>query len=397
MLALADFERAARRRLPRCIFGFAAHGSEDERSLRANDEALAEMGLVPRVLVDVASRSTSCDLWGRRYSAPFGIAPMGGAALFAYRADQALAQAAAAENVPFVLSAASSVPLEEIARRAPHAWYQAYLAGDRGRIEALLHRLERAGIGTLVVTGDVPVAANRENDLRLGFGIPVSVRPRLLADVLAHPRWLASVALRTVLRDGVPHFENFGAQRGGPIIDAPGPQLRAGRDRFTWEHFRFIRDRWRGRLVLKGVLHEADARMALDAGADGLILSNHGGRQLDGAVSPLRVLPRLAALRGQARLIVDGGFRRGTDVIKALALGADFVLVGRPFLYAAAVGAQAGVQAAIGLLRQEIDRDMALLGVTAVSGIDASLLSPAEKPAPLRGLAPLMGHGGSGR
>ncbi|MDX3906926.1 MAG: alpha-hydroxy acid oxidase [Pigmentiphaga sp.] len=375
MLALADFERAARRRLPRCIFGFAAHGAEDERSVRANEEALARLALVPRVLVDVGARSTRCELWGRTYSAPFGIAPMGGAALFAYRADQALAQAAADENVPFVLSAASSVPLEDIARLAPGSWYQAYLAGDHERIEALLHRLERAGIGVLVVTADVPVAANRENDLRLGFGIPVTPGPRLIADALSHPRWLAGVVLRTLLREGMPHFENFGARRGGPIVAPPSPEFRAGRDRFTWEHFRFIRDRWKGRLVLKGVLHEEDARRALDMGVDGLMLSNHGGRQLDGAVSPLRILPRMASLRGHAKLFVDGGFRRGTDVIKALAMGADFVMIGRPFLYAAAVASRAGVRQAISLLRQETDRDLALLGLTAPDQIEPSCVA----------------------
>ncbi|AZG06971.1 alpha-hydroxy-acid oxidizing protein [Pigmentiphaga sp. H8] len=382
MLALADFEREARRRLPRSIYGFAAHGAEDERSVRANAEALSRLELVPRVLVDVGARSTRCELWGREYRAPFGIAPMGGAALFAYRADLALAEAAAAEQVPFVLSAASSVPLETIAARSPGAWYQAYLPGDSGRIDGLLQRLERAGIEVLVVTADVPVAANRENDLRQGFGIPVTPGPRLLGDVLAHPRWMASVVLRTLLRDGIPRFENFGADRGGPIVAPPSPGFRVGRDRLTWDNLRHIRRRWRGRLLVKGILHEDDARAALDAGVDGMILSNHGGRQLDSAVSPLRMLPRIAALRGGAKLIVDGGFRRGTDVIKALALGADFVLIGRPFLYAASVGATAGVRRAIGLLHAELDRDLALIGRADIRDIDASCLAPGSRPNP---------------
>lgn len=377
MLALADFEREARKRLPRCIYGFAAHGAEDERSLRANAETLSRLALLPRVLVDVGDRSTRCELWGREYRAPFGIAPMGGAALFAHRADLVLAEAATAEGVPFVLSAASSVPLETIAQCAPGSWYQAYLPADTARIDGLLQRLERAGIDVLVVTADVPVAANRENDLRRGFGIPVTPSPRLLGDVLAHPRWMAGVMLRTLLRDGVPHFENFGAERGGPIVAPPSPQFRLGRDRLSWANLRHIRRRWQGRLVVKGVLREDDARTALEIGVDGLILSNHGGRQLDGAASPLLMLPRIAAWAGNAKLIVDGGFRRGTDIAKALALGADFVLIGRPFLYAAAVGATPAVRQAIGLLHAELHRNLALLGCPGVDDIDASCLAPA--------------------
>ncbi len=377
-LSLKDYEHLAKRILPRCIFGFAAHGAEDEQSLRANTRALADLALRPKVLVDISTRSQTCELWGRRYTSPFGIAPMGGAALFGFRADLALAEAAATEGLPFILSAASSVSMEQLAQQAPGSWYQAYLQSDRQRIELLLERLQKARYEVLVVTADVPVAANRENDLRLGFGIPIVPSARLAWDGLTHPRWLAGNVLRTLLCDGMPHFENFGPSRAGPIVATPGAQFRAGRDRLSWSDFDFIRRLWKGRLLLKGVLHPDDAARAVAAGADGIVVSNHGGRQLDTAMAPMRALPKILAVAGDAKVIVDGGFRRGSDVLKALALGADFVLLGRPMLYAAAVGGGAAVRHAIGLLRTEIDRDLALLGLANIADINRSFLGDGD-------------------
>ena len=374
MLSLDDFERAARRRLPRPVFGYVAGATERNASHYDNHDAFRELGFVPRVLVDVSRRQQSASLFGQTYAAPFGIAPMGISALSAYRGDLVLAHAAAAANVPMVMSGSSLIRLEEVVAAAPGSWFQAYLPGEPSRILALLDRVERAGFATLVLTVDVAVLPNRENNVRNGFSTPLRPSLQLALDGIGHPRWLLGTALRTLLRHGMPHFENSYAERGAPILSRSVARDFAARDHLSWEHLDLIRKRWRGRLVVKGVMHREDARRAWDGGADGLIVSNHGGRQLDGTVSPLRVLPEIRAAAGDRVVMMDGGVRRGTDVLKALALGADFVFVGRPFQYAAAIGGEAGVRHAVHLLFEEIGRDMALLGIDALSELGPELL-----------------------
>jgi len=374
ILSLQDFEYAARRRLPKSVFGFVAGGAEDARSLRANREAFDDYALRPRVLVDVSRRSQAITLFGARYASPFGIPPMGASALCRFEADLALARAATVEGVPFILSGPSTVPLERIIRDAPGAWYQGYLPAGRERIGRLLDRVRAAGYEVLVVTLDVPVGANRENNLRNGFSMPVRPNLRLALDGLLHPRWLAGTLVRTLLRSGIPRFENFAAERGGWIISTPPGGQHAGRDALTWSDLAWIRSEWKGRMVLKGILGVGDARRACGEGADGIIVSNHGGRQLDGAVAPLRVLAGIVeAARGTA-VMMDGGIRRGTDVLKALALGAKCVFAGRPILYGAAVAGEAGVRHAIAILREEIDRDLALLGCADIASVNRDLL-----------------------
>jgi L-lactate dehydrogenase (cytochrome) len=362
-LSLEDFEIAARRRLPSMLYGFIAGGAETGASVRNNRAGFERYVCVPRVLVDTGARSTARTLFGRRYAAPFGIAPLGAAALCAYRGDVALAQGAVIADIPMILSATSLIPLEQV-RKAGGEWYQAYLPGDGARIEALVARVAAAGFHTLVLTADVPVPANRENNIRNGFSLPVVPSPRLSWQALTHPRWLFGTALRTLLAHGMPHFENMDAGRGPPILSRSLVRELGRRDGLTWEHVRQIRRQWSGKLVVKGILSAADAQLAGDCGADGIIVSNHGGRQLDGAVSPLEVLPGIAAHKAGMTLMLDGGIRRGTDVLKALALGADFVFLGRPFLYAAVLGGAQAVTAAAALLAEEIRRDMALLGIS---------------------------------
>lgn len=372
-LSLEDFEAQARRRLPRMLYGFISGGAETGASLRANRARFDDYALVSRVLVDTGSRSTATMLFGRRYAAPFGIAPLGAAALCAYRGDIALAQGAAAAGIPMILSATSLIRLEQV-QRAGAEWYQAYLPGDSARIEALVARVAEAGFQTLVLTADVPVPANRENNVRNGFSLPVVPGPRLCWQALTHPHWLFGTALRTVLRHGMPHFENMDAGRGPPILSRNLVRELGRRDGLTWEHLRQIRRQWSGKLIVKGILSAADAQLAADCGADGIIVSNHGGRQLDGAASALQVLPAIAAHKRGMTVMLDGGIRRGTDVLKALALGADFVFIGRPFLYAAALGGAAAVTAAAALLAEEIHRDMALLGITQLSQLGPQYL-----------------------
>jgi L-lactate dehydrogenase (cytochrome) len=365
ILSLEDFEDAARRVLPRPIFGYGAGGVETGASLRANRAVWDELAFVPRMLVDTSGRSQKTTLFGRLYDAPFGIAPMGGTSMAAYEGDLVLARAAAQANIPMLMSGAALTPLEQVRNEGPTAWFQAYVPGDDDTIGHLLERVERAGYDTLVVTTDVQVASNREHYIRTGFHTPLRPTLRLAWDSALRPRWLFGMLLRTLLVHGMPHFENMGPRV--PLISRSGQRDHGRRDKLAWKHIEGIRRRWQGRLVLKGILDKADARRAQELGADGVIVSNHGGRQLDGAVTPLRVLAEIAAQARGMTVMMDSGVRRGTDVLKALALGAKFVFVGRPFFFAAAVGAQPGVAHAIRLLRDEIDRDMALLGIAALA------------------------------
>ncbi|EKS9912780.1 alpha-hydroxy-acid oxidizing protein [Burkholderia multivorans] len=363
MLSLHDFEARARRVLPRPIFGYVSGAAEDNRTRDDNRSVFDEFGFTTRVLRNVSARTQAVDLFGQRFAAPFGIAPMGINALSAYRGDIVLARAAQAAGIASIMSGSSLIPLEAVAAAAPSTWFQAYLPGDPKRIAALLERVARAGYRTLVVTVDIPVAANRENNVRTGFSTPLRPSMRLAWDGLTRPRWLIGTFARTLLRHGMPHFENSFATRGAPILSAHVLRDFSARDHLDWTHLAQIRAQWKGSLVVKGILSVEDALAARDVGADGIILSNHGGRQLDGAVSPMRILRDVVtALEPAFPVMLDGGFRRGADVLKAIALGARMVFVGRPFNYAMAVAGEAGVAHAIRLLQEEVDRDMAMLG-----------------------------------
>jgi len=365
ILALDDFEAPARRYLPRPMYGYVSGGAETNASLRANRAAFDHFALLPRVLVDVSARSTKTTLFGRAYDAPFGIAPMGGSSMAAYQGDIVLARAAAASNVPMIMSGASLTRLEDVRAAGRTCWFQAYLPGDDAAIATLVERVERAGFDTLVLTVDVPVGANRENNVRSGFNRPLRPTLRLAWDSLLRPRWMFGMFLRTLVTHGMPHFENTGTR--APLITRTAERYSGPRDKLSWPHVELMRRIWKGRLVLKGVLEAQDARIARESGVDGVIVSNHGGRQLDGSLAPLHALPAVAAEARGMTVMMDSGIRRGTDLLKALALGAQFVFVGRPFLYAAAIAGDDGVRHAIKLLREEVDRDMALLGITALS------------------------------
>jgi len=399
ILCLDDFEAAARRRLPRPVFAYVSGAVERNQSLRANAASFEQYEFVTRVLVDISRRTTATMLLGTRYSVPFGLAPMGICALSAYRGDLVMAQAAARENVPMIVSGSSLIRLEEVARANPDAWFQAYLPGDQAGIEALIQRVQTAGYRTLVVTVDAVIAANRENNVRAGFSTPLRPSLRLAWEGITHPRWLFGTFLRTIACHGMPHFENNHVRRGAPIISPNVERDFSDRGHLSWEHWRTIRDLWPGRMVIKGILDPRDARTAVDLGADGVIVSNHGGRQLDGAAAPLRVLPQVVAACPEVPVMVDSGFRRGTDVLKALALGAKFIFIGRPFNYAAAVAGEAGVRRGIDLLRQEISRNMAMLGVNAVEELDPGCLldtndrssSPRTSPMPGSGFSRHLG------
>ncbi|WP_428486368.1 alpha-hydroxy acid oxidase [Rhodopila sp.] len=385
MLNLNDFQPAVRGMLPRAAYGYVANGSEDGVTLQGNCEAFKDWRLVTRVLTDVEHRSQATTLFGRTYASPFGIAPMGASAVVAYDADNVMARAAAKARIPFILSANSIIPMEEVAQQYPGAWFAAYQSPTSKAIEGMVDRVAQAGFSTFVLTADVPVGSNRENDHRAGYSMPLWPTPRLSWDAATHPRWLVGTAARTWFRRGLPRIENLEPE-GGPNLFSRAVASIASHSSLSWDHVRLIRRLWKGPFVVKGILSPQDARIARECGVDGIVVSNHGGRQLDEAVSPLQVLPGIMAEKGGMTIMIDSGFRRGTDVLKALALGADFVFIGRPFLFAAILAGEAGVSHAIDLLTKEIDTDIALLGLHDVGEASGEMLLEVDGAA--RGVKP---------
>ncbi len=375
LLALEDFIEEARKVLPRPIYGYVTGGVETNASLRGNRSVFDEIGFVPKPLVDTTARTMKTELFGHTYNAPFGFAPMGGTSIAAYQGDFVLARAAAEANIPMMMSGASLMTMEDVRANGKTVMFQAYLPGDEERISETFERAAKAGIDTMAVTVDVQVAANRENNVRAGYNTPLRPTPRLALDCMLRPKWLFGMFLKTLMLDGMPHVENMGPRV--PLISGTAMRGYGRRDKLTWKHIAHMRKIWKGNLLIKGVLHKDVVRMAREHGLDGVMVSNHGGRQLDGTVSPLRVLPGLREAAGDMKLIMDSGFRRGTDVLKALALGADFCFIGRPFLCAAAVAGQPGVAHAIKLLIDELDRDMAMMGINTTKEMTKEFLMPA--------------------
>ncbi|WP_447778296.1 alpha-hydroxy acid oxidase [Variovorax boronicumulans] len=374
VLCLDDLEEAARRHLPKPVYGYISTGTEDQISLKTNRAAFNDFRFLTRILVDVSKVSQSVTVFGQEYASPFGLAPVGLSALAAYRGDLVMANAAKASQIPMIVSGSSLIRLETIAQSHPGAWFQAYLPGDLRQIDALIERIDRAGFSTLVITADTPVAGNRQNHTRAGFSAPLRPTLSLAWQGLTHPSWTLGTFMKTLLLHGMLHFENNYATRGAPILSRNVQRDFSDRGHLDWSHFEHIRKLWRGNLVLKGVLHPDDARRARDVGANGIIVSNHGGRQLDGAVSALHMLPRIVRACPEIPIMLDGGFRRGADVLKAVALGARLAFVGRPFIYAAAVGGSPMLTHAIGLLRSEIARNLAMLGVKSPAELTPSQL-----------------------
>jgi len=383
-LSVRDFEREARRIMPRCVEGYVCGGTEDGASLDESMRALRDIGFRPRGLRVVDQRSSQVSLFGQDYAMPVGFAPTGFSAIVMHECDLALARAAQDARIPFIISGASSVPLERLQEATgKRCWYQAYLPGNIERIAKLMARLRLAEIPVLVVTIDTCVGANRENLQRLAFTVPFKMSPSVVLDGMLHPRWTLNVFMRTLFGSGVPRFSNLYEEIGPPITQDPPNGFRGERDKLSWEHIRWIRENWPGKLVLKGVMHAEDARQACEAGADGVIVSNHGGRQLDGCISPLQALPDIvAAVPSGFPVMVDGGFRRGSDVLKAIALGARMVFTGRPQLFGAAVAGNAGIRKVAEIFRSEISTDMALLGCSTLADVTPDLIAPIRPACP---------------
>ena len=373
ILNLLGFEIEAKQILPRAIYDYVASGSEDETSLHTNRNAFLDYRLITRVLRGVQQRNQSRPLFGETYGAPFGIAPMGGCSVVTYDGDRHLARAAHETGIPWVLSGNSITPMEKLARVCPGAWFASYQSPNVQAVEGMVKRVADAGFAVYAMTADVPIGSNREKEHRAGFSQPIRLNPKLIVQGARRPGWVIGTALRTLLKHGNPHVVNLDYD-GGPSLFSRKAKSIAAHEGLSWQHVEVARKHWHGPLVVKGVLSREDLRIARECGVDGIVVSNHGGRQLDSAATPLQVLPGIVAAAKDLTVMVDGGFRRGTDVLIALALGAQFVFIGRPFLFAAAVGGKAGVLHAIQLLSKEIDRDMALLGLNSLSEVGPDML-----------------------
>jgi (S)-mandelate dehydrogenase len=372
--SIADLQRLARDRLPKAVVDFFAGGAEDEITLRRNGAAFGTIEFSPRVMVDVSKRDLSVPILGRQAPFPLIVAPTGLAALAWPHADIALARAAGKLGVPFVVSTASSVRIEDIARAAPDTrlWFQVYVYRDRELARNLIRRAKDAGCEAIMLTADVPVFGQRERDARNRFSVPISLTPRLLWDTLRCPRWTWGI-----LRQGIPRMENFVDRKNGlQSIGSLAAYVSANMDAsVNWDDVSALRADWPGKMILKGVLSSADAIQAVRSGFDAIVVSNHGGRQLDHTPATISVLPEIvAAVAGGTEVLVDGGVRRGSDIAKALCLGAQAVMIGRAALFGVAAAGQPGTERALELLRAEFDRTLALLGCPSASALTQTYL-----------------------
>jgi isopentenyl diphosphate isomerase/L-lactate dehydrogenase-like FMN-dependent dehydrogenase len=369
---IADLRDRARRRLPLGIWEYAERGVEDECGMARNRAAFEAVTFRPRVLRGVHRIDPSTEVFRKTIPFPLAIAPTGAAGLMWHKGDIALARAAARAGVPFIVSSASTMDLERIAEAGGRQWFQLYLWEDRSLSHAVVDKAWALGCEALFVTLDLPVPPNREYIQRNGFGTPFKLNARNTLDVLTHPRWLAGVMGRYMLEGGIPSQANLPDRLRARVTKGAPPGALFKQDDLDWDGVKELRDRWPGKLVLKGVLHPQDAERALALGADGVVVSNHGGRALDCSVASIEALPAIAdAVDGRMTVFLDSGVRRGSDVVKAVARGADAVLVGRAPLYGLAAFGEPGVARAIELLRAETVRTMAMLGARSVSEIAA--------------------------
>ncbi|MSP29195.1 MAG: alpha-hydroxy-acid oxidizing protein [Acetobacteraceae bacterium] len=362
-LNIDDLKRMAKRRLPKIMFDFIEGGVEDEVGLRTNANAFRDLRLVPRYYVDTSKRDQRAKIFDRSYASPFGIAPTGMAGAFRKDAELYLAEAAGKADIPYLMSGAANASMEQGTKLAPkNLWYQIYGARDRAVAADLVKRAIDCGVSTIAVTCDVPVSSNRERNRRNGFVRPLRMTLPTILEAMLHPAWV----LNYYRSGGLPMLGNWQpyAPEGSTPDDVADLFAKQTPDASqTWRDLDAIRRAWPGKLLLKGVMHPEDARLAMGMGVDGLIVSNHGARQLDMMPSPLDVLPMIRAAVGpEVPLLLDSGVRRGSDVVAALCMGADFVLTGRATLYGATAGGLAGVQKAISILQREIDLVLGQIG-----------------------------------
>lgn len=368
-LNIADLRELARKRLPRGLFDFVDRGSEDDIALANNRAALARIKLCPRVLVDVSKRSQATALFGKPQTMPLAIAPTGPTGLMWYRGEVALARAAARAGIPFTLASPATTAMEEVMAEAGGTqWFQLYMWKDREKSYRILERAKATGFEALLVTVDAIVPPNREFHTRSGFSLPMRLNPRNVADLATHPRWLIGVAGKYWRNGGMPRPRNYSTGKDEPTIVQRIGHTIDKNESLTRDDLRILRDKWPRKLIVKGILHPRDAIAAADCEADGIVVSNHGAISCDAAIAPIDALPAIADVVGERlTILIDSGFRRGSDVVKALALGAHAVLSGRSTLYGLAAGGEAGAYRALEILHEEIHRSLAVLGCPTVA------------------------------
>ena len=380
---IEDLHRIAKRKLPKIIFDFIEGGLEDERGLERNRAAFQKHQLLPRYLVDVSVRDQRATLFGHTYASPFGISPTGGAGLYRRDGDLMLAEAAAEANIPYIMSGGSNASMEEAVKIAPdNTWYQLYAAKDGNLTDALIGRARDCGVGALVLTVDVPIHPKRERNWRNGFATvrnggvmeALKLKPSILLEAMTHPAWVFDY----VRHGGAPTLGNWAPHAGNGASKADA--IRLGRSQTpaaaqTWRDLERYRRLFPRPLVVKGILSPADAVRAAEIGVDGIIVSNHGGRQLDQAPASLDALPAIkAAVGDKLTVMLDSGVRRGADILIALCLGAEFVFFGRPTLYGAVAGGSPGVKKAVDIFRTEIDLVMAQIGCPSLDRLGPDFL-----------------------
>lgn len=383
---VGDIAEFARRYLPRIAFDFIVGGVDGEDALVRNREAFQRYRLVPRYLVDVEKRTQRTTLFGQEYSSPFGISPMGIAGFFRPGADLMLARAAAKYGLPYIMSSASCDSIEAAVAVGPKTtWFQIYGTRDPRITADLVRRAKALDVKVLILTIDTPVMGKRERNIRNGFKRPMKMTPGVILQGLSRPAW----TYRYLANGGIPMMENWRPYAGADadantVADLYGRETPAPGQ--TWEVLRAVRKAWSGPLAVKGVLHPDDARMCMDLGANGLMVSNHGGRQLDSAPSPLDMLPAIAdAVGHRMELLIDSGFRRGGDIAKALCLGAKAAFFGRPAMFGVAAGGEDGAQKVLDIYRRELDLAMGQMGWTNVGCAGPSSIVDLAQPTPFTG------------
>ncbi|MCP3733018.1 alpha-hydroxy-acid oxidizing protein [Sphingomonas sp. MG17] len=371
--SIGELRLLAKRKLPPGIFDFFDGAAEDEVSLEENIQAFRRLRLLPRPLVDVSSVDLSTTILGARSELPIAIAPTGGPGFGRHGSDGAIARAAAEAGIPYTLSTSATASIERIAREAPgRLWFQAYILRNREFLNGLLARALAADYEALMITVDLPVGGKRERDARNRMSFPFRFSARHLRDFAFHPRWLLAMA-----RHGMPVIENLigletQATSASRIASSVG---RSYDPSFDWDRLKEMRDNWPRRMIVKGILHPDDADCLAAMGIDAIVVSNHGGRQLDGSVAPIDALPGVvASVAGRAEVWMDSGVRRGSDVVKACALGASAVLIGRATLFGAFAGLEEGASRAITIFADELERTMQLCGVRTVGEIGSGLI-----------------------
>jgi len=372
-----DLRLRAKSFLPKGVFEYVDRGSEDEVAVVENRDAFKRIKLRTHFMVDLTKIDMSTTIFGKRWSFPYAVSPTGVTGLLWYQGEIVLAKACGAHGIPFTLGTNSITSIDEVMRAAPETniWFQLYMWSEEADSYALVKRARDAGCQTLVVTIDGALGNNREYNKRNGFSVPFTLSPRSAYDMLTHPRWFVGVLGRYVAGNGMPTHENYPERyRHRITTKASGNPMR--HRSMTWADISKLRDLWNGPLVVKGILRPEDAESAIAAGADGIVISNHGGRALDSAAATIDMLPEIAAVvNKRATIFLDSGIRRGGDIVKALALGADAVMAGRPTLYGIGAGGQPGAEKALNILHKEFEKVMAYVGCRTLAEVSPDVLA----------------------